>query len=119
MKDWFLLENTICAPADVEESGVAMDEAAFQVFYRRTAGPLRAYVARVMGDASQADDIVQESYLRFLGSAPPTDDPQHFRAFLFRVAANLMGDYWRKQGASAAPRRRRGRPPARPARIFR
>ena len=39
------------------ESPTTMDEQAFHACYRRTAGPLRAYVARVMGSVSHADDI--------------------------------------------------------------
>src|SRR5262245_30723075 len=61
-----------------------IDEQVFQVLYRRTAPSLRAYAARVLGNATHADDIVQESYLRLVRSPPPTDDPHQLRAFLFR-----------------------------------
>jgi len=73
-----------------------IDEQAFHVLYRRTAGSLRAYAARVLGSASYADDIVQESYLRLVRSPPATNDPQQLRAFLFRVASHLIVDYWRR-----------------------
>jgi RNA polymerase sigma-70 factor (ECF subfamily) len=74
-----------------------MDEGAFLTFYRRTAGPLRAYAARVLGDAGQADDIVQDAYLRMLRTPARTDDPQQLRALLFRIASNLIVDHWRKR----------------------
>ena len=51
-----------------------IDEQAYRMLYRRTAGALRAYAARVMGNASHADDIVQESYLRLVRTPPATDD---------------------------------------------
>jgi RNA polymerase sigma-70 factor, ECF subfamily len=73
-----------------------IDEQAFHALYRRTAGSLRTYAARVLGNATYADDIVQESYLRLVRSPPATDDPQQLRAFLFRVASNLIIDYWRR-----------------------
>jgi RNA polymerase sigma-70 factor (ECF subfamily) len=83
---------------------VKIDEQAFQLLYRRTAGSLRAYAARVMGNATHADDIVQESYLRLVRSPPPTDDPQQLRAWLFRIASRLIVDHWRRGS------RERGRP---------
>ena len=73
-----------------------IDEQAFHALYRRTAGSLRTYAARVLGNATYADDIVQESYLRLVRSPPATDDPQQLRAFLFRVASHLIIDYWRR-----------------------
>ncbi len=75
---------------------VMIDEQAFHVLYRRTAAGLRAYAARVLGNATDADDIVQESYLRLVRSPPATNDPQQLRAFLFRVASRLIVDHWRR-----------------------
>jgi RNA polymerase sigma-70 factor (ECF subfamily) len=74
-----------------------IDEQSFLQLYRRTAPALRAYAARVLGNTTDADDIVQESYLRYVRSPPPTDDPQQLRAFLFRIASRLMVDHWRRQ----------------------
>ena len=76
---------------------VTMDEQSFQTFFRQTAAPLRAYVVRVIGNAATADDIVQEAFLRLLRSPPAARDPQELRAFLFRIASNLMNDYWRQR----------------------
>jgi len=86
-----------------------IDEAAFEILYRRTAGDLRSYVARVMGQTTYADDIVQESYLRLVRSPPPTSDLQELRAWLFRIASRLVIDQWRrmkrdrKRDSTAAP----------------
>jgi len=73
-----------------------IDEQAFHLLYRRTAVSLRAYAARVLGNATYADDIVQETYLRLVRSPLATDDPQQLRAFLFRVASRLIVDHWRR-----------------------
>ena len=78
-------------------SGEPIDEARFEAFYRSTAAPLRAYVVRVMGHATPGDDIVQDAYLRLLRAPPPTRDPDQLRAYLFRIASNLVHDYWRQQ----------------------
>jgi RNA polymerase sigma-70 factor (ECF subfamily) len=74
-----------------------MDERAFQSFYAGTARDLRAYVARVSGHLDQADDIVQESYLKLLRMPAAPDDPQQLRPLLFRIASNLMTDEWRRR----------------------
>ena len=74
-----------------------MDEPAFQSFHSETARALRAYVARVSGDRSQVDDVVQESYLRLLRMPAAPDDPQQLRRLLFRIASNLMTDEWRRR----------------------
>ena len=74
-----------------------IDESGFEALYHGTAAPLRAYVARVIGSAARADDIVQEAYLRLLRTRPPTDDPEQLRAYLFRIAGNLIHDHWRQE----------------------
>ena len=74
-----------------------LDERTFQILYSRTASPLRAYVVRVLGSATPADDIVQDAYLRLLRTPPATRDPDELRAFLFRIASNLIHDHWRRQ----------------------
>src|SRR5204863_7217575 len=42
-------------------------------------------------------DIVQDAYLRLLRTPPATRDPDELRAFLFRIASNLIHDHWRRQ----------------------
>ena len=78
------------------ETLTTLDEQAFHACYRRTAGPLRAYVVRVMGSVAQADDIVQEAYLRLLRVERPPQEPAEQRALLIRIASNLMVDHWRR-----------------------
>ena len=45
----------------------------FAAFYQRSARPLWAYLARVSGDPSLADDLMHESYVRFLCASSPSD----------------------------------------------
>jgi len=74
---------------------------AFGVFYQQTAPALRNYVARVMGHVADADDIVQEAYVRLLRHSPAIDDPQELRRYVFRVASNLITDRWRQRKREA------------------
>lgn len=85
-----------------------MDPSAFEPFYEATSGPLHAYVSRTTGDATLADDVVQDAYLRFLRSPPERGDSRAARAYLFRVATNLIRDHARRE-ASLARRAERAR----------
>ena len=78
-----------------------MDEEAFRGFYDRTARTLRAYLARVTGDASLADDLLQETYYRFLRARGEYEGEAHRRNALFRIATNLVYDSRRR--ARVAP----------------
>lgn len=78
-----------------------MDEEAFRGFYERTARTLRAYLARVTGDASLADDLLQETYYRFLRARGDYEGEAHRRNALFRIATNLVYDSRRR--ARVAP----------------
>jgi RNA polymerase sigma-70 factor, ECF subfamily len=78
-----------------------MDSDAFAGFYSRSAGGLWAYLARASGDPALADDLMQESYVRFLCAAPKADGEVACRKYLFRIATNLLRDHWRRPGTTS------------------
>jgi RNA polymerase sigma-70 factor (ECF subfamily) len=65
--------------------------------YARWLPGLRAYVYRVIGDAADADDIVQEAFLRMLRVSLERSDEERWRRYLYRVASNLIVDRWRRR----------------------
>lgn len=69
-----------------------MDEETFRAFYDRTARPLRAYLARLTGESQLADDLLQETYYRFLRARMAWESETHRRAYLYRIATNLVRD---------------------------
>jgi RNA polymerase sigma-70 factor (ECF subfamily) len=77
-----------------------MDSDAFAGFYERSARPLWAYLARVSGDPALADDLMQESYVRYLAASRPeslqAEGEVAGRRYLFRIATNLLRDHWRR-----------------------
>jgi RNA polymerase sigma-70 factor (ECF subfamily) len=79
-----------------------LSDEAFTKCYRETANDLRKYAARVLGNVTEADDIVQEAYLRLLRHPPPTEDARELRPYVFRVASNLIKDGWRRQKRESA-----------------
>ena len=74
----------------------SMDSDRFAAFYERSARPLWAYLARVSGNPSLADDLLQESFVRFLCADHPDDGEVSARRYLFRIATNLLRDHWRR-----------------------
>jgi RNA polymerase sigma-70 factor, ECF subfamily len=69
---------------------------AFGVFYSRTSRPLWTYLVRICGHCDVADDLLQESYCRFLAAAVPEMDAAESRSYLFKIATNLLRDRWRR-----------------------
>jgi RNA polymerase sigma-70 factor (ECF subfamily) len=81
---------------DDASAGFVMDEDAFRAFYERTARGVWAYLARVTGDRQQADDLLQETFYRFLRAAATHDSETHRRNSLYRIATNLARDARRR-----------------------
>ena len=65
-------------------------------FTSSTARPLWSYLSRILGNPTLADDLVQESYYRFLRATLKSDDAAYQKAYLFRIATNLANDHWRR-----------------------
>ncbi len=80
-----------------------MDQGAFERFHAETAEALWAYLRRLAGDSALADDVLQESYLKFLRRPPAADrDPREHRGYLFQIATNLVHDRWRSRKREAS-----------------
>ena len=74
-----------------------MDEDTFRAFYDRTARPVWAYLSRMTGDRQLADDLLQETYYRFLRAERGYASDAHRRNYLFRIATNLVRDGHRRR----------------------
>jgi RNA polymerase sigma-70 factor, ECF subfamily len=85
------LERAIGAVDEVFQ----MDEQSFRTFYQRTARPLWSYLYRMSGNTTLADDLMQESYYRFLRARFSEMDQGYMKNYLFRIATNLLRDHWR------------------------
>src|ERR1700756_4635916 len=78
----------------------SVNQDAFRVFYSRTKGSLWAYLLRISRLPDVADDLLQESYCRFLSAKLPEMDAAESRSYLFRIATNLLRDRWRRGEAT-------------------
>ncbi len=80
-----------------------MDEETFRAFYERTARGVWMYLSRVTGDRQMADDLLQETFYRFLRANAVYDSESHRRNAIYRIATNLARDVRRRQQTRPAP----------------
>lgn len=88
------------AEASSADAVFEMDEAAFRALYDRTARALRMYLIRLTANTDLADDLLQETYYRFLRARAPHESDAHRQNSLFRIATNLALDS-RRRGTRA------------------
>ena len=75
----------------------AGDREAFGVLVERHKDPLVAYLTRLCGSPPQADDLAQEAFLRLFEAAGRYREQGHLKAFLYRIATNLLRTEQRRE----------------------
>lgn len=78
-----------------------MDDSRFEELYEKTARPLWSYISRIAGSATLADDLLQETFFRFLRApiketADADGDGAAVKSYLFKIATNLVYDHFRR-----------------------
>ena len=75
------------------------DEQAFGMSYERYVGRIYNYVYYRTGNQYDAEDLTARVFLRAMKHIPNYQDRGiPFSAWLYRMAANALADYWRRQG---------------------
>ena len=104
--------HTTDAPGGVlpwhRDSATVLDEPSFHALYTAVARPLQTYLLAMTGRPDLADDLLQETFCRFLARQqtlrPPTAMPaDEARRYLFRIATNLLRDRWRRHDPLPPP----------------
>lgn len=81
----------------------AMGEDEFRLFYGRHARPLWAYLTRIAGSREAADDLLQETFYRFLrADTARLESDAHRKHYLYRIATNLVRDGHRQRQSRPA-----------------
>ena len=75
---------------------------AFDELIERYAERLRGYVRRVADSESEADDMVQDIWLRALRGLPGLREPARLRAWVFSIAHRVIVDRLRSRYAERA-----------------
>ena len=78
-------------------------EAAFRELYARHSSRVYLYCRKVMGPSEIAEDIFQQTFLRFLQSAETERVMTNLPAYLLRIARNLCLNHRKKMGNMTVP----------------
>ncbi|WP_348269815.1 sigma-70 family RNA polymerase sigma factor [Edaphobacter paludis] len=78
------------------DSTASIAEQEFRSLYDATSRPILAYLIGVTGRRDVAEDVLQETYCRFLVRQPAAMEATEARRYLFRIATNLLRDRWRR-----------------------
>jgi RNA polymerase sigma-70 factor (ECF subfamily) len=73
------------------------DEGAFNLLVWRWEKPLYNFIWKYTGDAALAEDLVQETFLRVLGSIRRYTHQGSFSTWLYRIAINLCKDHLKRR----------------------
>lgn len=71
-------------------------EAAFEKLYNLYSGRLFGYLFKFVKSENFAREILQNSFVKIWNSRHHIDPEQSFSAYLFRIAENLIYDFFRK-----------------------
>lgn len=83
--------------ADLMQQVRGGDREAFAALVDRHKDAVVNYLARLTGDRDRAEDLAQESFLRLWRSAASYAELGYLRAFLFRIATNLVRSEERRE----------------------
>ena len=72
------------------------DEDAFEILYRRYERPILSFVYRMVTNATDAEDLCQETFLRIVRAKKRYQADGKFKTWLFRIALNLCRDRIRR-----------------------
>lgn len=75
--------------ADLIRRGAGGDERALEQIYLRFKRPLFSLACRYAGNASAAEDILQEAFLRAFTRLGEVNNPATFSAWLYRITINV------------------------------
>ncbi len=82
---------------------VGGDTAAFQVLTMRYYRPVSGYIFKRVGQFDLVEDLVQETFLEAFRCLKGNARPEHFSSWLFGIAHNRCGKWFRRKRPSLFP----------------
>lgn len=81
---------------EVVEQARRGDTSAFDVLYQHFYTPIRLYLAHMLGDDEEGDDLAQETFLKAWQRLADLRDGARFTTWLYRIATNTAIDHLRR-----------------------
>lgn len=75
------------------------NERAFSELVERHLVPLYSFIYRLVGNAHDAEDVIQEAWVKIWKNMPKYNSTKNFKAWLFAIARNCAIDFLRKKKA--------------------
>jgi RNA polymerase sigma-70 factor (ECF subfamily) len=95
--------NPQAADQDLVARCVRGDTAAFQELTVRYYRPVTGFIYKRVGQADLVEDLVQETFLEALRSLKGNTRPEHFSSWLFGIAHNRCGKWFRRKRPALFP----------------
>jgi len=73
------------------------NSAAFDTLLARHGKSLFNFILRHVGNVTEAEDLLQTTFVKILQAAPSFDSRQKFTTWAYRIASNLCVDFFRRQ----------------------
>jgi len=85
------------------ERCLAGDEMAYRELVARYERPVYSLALRMLGRVEDAEDVVQETFVRMFRALDRYDPGRSFRAWILTIASRLSIDHLRRRGAKWVP----------------
>ena len=90
-------ETLVRADIELIRAFLRGDEGSFEELYHRYDRQLYGYLNNMIGNATEADEVFEETWFRVIEKLPEYRDEGRFSAWLFRMARNLFIDRMRRK----------------------
>jgi RNA polymerase sigma-70 factor (ECF subfamily) len=89
--------------AELVARALAGSEAAYGELVRRYERPLFGLILRLVRDASLAEDLAQDVFIKAIRALASYDPARKFSSWLFKIAHNTTIDHLRRRGLDTEP----------------
>jgi len=83
--------------AELVVAATGGDQQAFALLYERHIGPVYDFLARMLRDRTEAEDVAQETFIRAMQSLGGLQEGKSFRGWIFTIARNTALNRIEKQ----------------------